>query len=1432
MLPLQVEQRQNQLTPALQEAAKSGNKRLYETDAGIRVLTPEEANITFKAHPIGLAQLSSLSRERIGTPSNKTYTAALQIFANALEIPLCLNADRLKHIAEVEGYGYKKANLDQTTELCKESFGPYNIKVPIYSGISSQAIQQLLQQNGLDLGACWQQIIKTHFSTAAAREEALRSKKFPEEFLTDCASLSNQITEIFTKLSNEPIDSLNKLFSANNLDDLLAKVREQKERLMVRSTGSKEDTKELANAGGNTSVPNVDTTIKDVLLSMGEVVSSYIGKKSLKQRLGAADPSLFDPIASTPVLLQRMIGEKDPQALPKCGVMFTEDSESTFRSEKTSGITHIQSAYGHNEAVVTGLIPVDSYHVNDKHDIIPVLKPKTYRMMPTEQSGQLQLVANDPSVVNDSSLSKDAIDTLKNFAERLEQFYGGPMDVEFVVDEKEKTVYIVQARPLVRQKEAVKPSYIADIKKIEGAEVLKGSTIIGAGGALLLVKTSQLIVAQSLSEANILYDECENKPAIEGVIIGRMSNATSHWSTVFREAKMPVIYMDQLQQVEGWLEDEDAHILLSPQQGLVAKIPSEMNLQELYESNAVVEGWIDYPAPPFISTSLQFQPDNKLTDEAIKALYPALTKVEKWHVFQAKAAKIPLQNLFDSIRDSKGEPLQIALATLLYQFKSALERYSKSLPLDATTKQRIDTLQRYALALAKDIIDKGDCEPHEESYCRKLLPIHFLHALVYSQQSSDEVVDGHSLKTVALKGLAQEQVMAQQLEKEGIQLKHPYSLSLLCLGQAAFTSDLAKLYRDRIVKLDAQGPPETLAALARMVVKMNKLDMLVSWLNISFVQNSDFSQHVMNFEEQLPFFEDITQKRETVNAINVAAFGQAKSFDTQWRVLKNQVLAPIKKAEFAAAYKQAGTSGKLAALALMNSVVNHFDLAIKELEGSSEYALEKKLELFQTMLKEYLDLAQTWEKTFKIVDDASMSTVFEATYKAVHKEKLTEEDLRFSHDFDVIAYTSISGYMKYWGYQGHPTTLEDGFSVIHQELLIMLNKLNKAAIPENLSLPSLIQKAQTQLMLGKKTGMEFNARGVSLYSTEPLRTHGMQYILASPPHADKITLTVQFSGPNLDHRWDRICHFMLYLKLMGKFDITDFELNRLSVGFALHLDDTDNLKNLNEVLILIKHATYNNLVKITSDDACKVENIDKQGLEVFGERKIVQQFERTCGAGSWTRSKIAQSMISKLVEVDPPFVLSLIKNTWRKDQGESEFIVEPASHSNFFLEILEHLIEGGTGLGDVYMQGINLIHQNHYLNIKQGVTLLQLIVRHNRNFLTDGCAQEIFTVLLRPRDLGSYDSLSFYRNLFYGFYPVFVNLLDRGIAREPIQNGIVSLLQSQSPLNQSDAIKIIKLLIEYKGKYAGDVKAELNTLIQQADIEAQIKQLALEALNA
>jgi hypothetical protein len=1400
---------EGQLTQALEEASLSG-KRVYQTGSGVRVLTAEEAKTAAHAHLVGLAELERIyvaNKHMLQPDLDARYNKAVQVYSKVMGVGMKVELEQLKQVAEVEGCGYKKANLDQVTLLCKEDFGAYKMRVPEYEGVASPMMQRVLLMCGLDLAGRWKAILEKHFPTANEQEELLRAKKYPEQFLTDCAAVRVEIESAVQQLilRGRQGQSLDTLFGIQGLDQLIDTVVQRKERLMVRSTG-REDTKELANAGGNTSVPNVMPDKEHALEALGEVVTSYFGEKSLKQRLGVSDRTLFDPEPLTPVLFQRMIGERDPKALPKCGVMFTEDCQSKIgQASSTSGVTVIQSAYGHNEGVVSSLIPVDSYYVDEQHQIFPIVRPKTFRMMPTEKNGELQLMANDAKMAVAPSLSPEAVQTLKNFAERLEQFYGGPMDVEFVVDEQAKTVYIVQARPLVERKFA-EASFLPDLKKLPADQVLQGSAIGAAGGALRLAKPHQIIVAPNLSEALEKYQQCEDPKAIEVIVVGRAAPSTSHWATVFHNEGKPVLYLDQLAVFQSWLNNPEAQLLISPQQGVAFRLKSDkpLTLEDLFVSHLAVKGWVDYPAAALLSASPQFQPREKLTDEALRAFYPILKDAGKWELFQKHAASFRFEVLFESMRSSQGQELERDLAMLLFKFKSVLSYNAKKLQLDDEQSRRVEALQSYALALAQSIRENGAYSPTDPHYCRKLLPIHFLQALIFSQASVEEVVEGHSLATVALHEMAAEQAIIEQLQKEGISLKNSYTSTLLRLGSIAIHPEIAQKYRTMVLTLDQEGRDQQLMDLARLLIQLNKLQLLSPWLNITFPATPEVSKLAADFQQQAPLFEKIVKLREIVNTLNVQAFAHPKSFNTQWQVLNKEALDPAKDGSFVQDYRQTDGTGKLGCVGCMNKLVDQFDLAIKALEGSSEYPQEKQLPLFQTMLKGYSDLANSWCDAFGFSEEVRFR--LKKAREVIDKQNLSPSDLRFSRFFDVAAFGSRSGAAL--GRVQYPVTLEDAFSTIHQELLGVLAQLAKEAGGTELPKPPLVKSFLERMYLGQLTGIDLDSRKAAFHYTKPLREHGVQYHLSSRPGSDKLALEVRFSAANENDRWDKIIHYMITLKILGKFDLQDFELSDRGVGFTFHLDDKDDFKSVAKVLHTIESgstsvASGGGFGGMNLSEAQKVES-SRKGLQSYRDgRQIIEEFEKDCGVASMISSPVIRQVVEKLVREDPAYVESVMKKAWRCTQDFSPF---------FEQAVPGLLLDAGHAAGAISVRAVEMISSKYSGKMPDGINLLHMVSQKAPEALPDGCAKGLFKILL---------NMELRTQWFFGeetpfdqAFSVLERLMLRGKEAEQILEGMAALLTSEDEQMRADGWKVLDLLLKHQQHYPPDLKQKLSNQMQ------------------
>ncbi len=516
--------------------------------------------------------------------------------------------------AETKGHGYKAANLQLLTQfidIINVNFKPYtkySFVVPEFVSFSSGQIQNFLEAKGIDISKRWSAVVQEVFPDESSRSAVFKSQQFPPEFFAKLATLLVEpIKHLFESSSEENEANLGFFQQIDTpLRDSFEKLLAQSDRCMVRSSG-REDTAELANAGGNETVANVKPVSLDIGRAMGIVVASYFGEKSLLQRLGAGDKTVFQT-PMTPVIVQRMVGvasdsSEDIESISRCGVMFTEEPEGGLSGltdyKETSGISVIQSSYGHNEGVVNSIVPVDTYYTTSFGNWFPVIRPKVFRLNPGLTSGQLVRKENPRDLQRVPVLSREEVFLLTLFSSGLEQFYQRPMDVEFVVDRKLKSIAIVQARPIVHPTEKAKPSYLVTVP--EGA--FSGEIIGSAGGSVRVISSKDSYIgAKTIGEALSIYQQPGFKRSlIECIVIGTHAPSTSHEATTFRSEGKPVIFFPQYDQLGKILEQGES-VLVDTQRGLFAPYKDKLKtFEDLFSKGIVVSGWVQYPIPALLS---------------------------------------------------------------------------------------------------------------------------------------------------------------------------------------------------------------------------------------------------------------------------------------------------------------------------------------------------------------------------------------------------------------------------------------------------------------------------------------------------------------------------------------------------------------------------------------------------------------------------------------------------------------------------------------------------------------------------------------------------------------------------------------------------------------------------------------------------------------
>lgn len=327
--------------------------------------------------------------------------------------------------------------------------------------------------------------------------------------------------------------------------------------------------------------------------------------------------------------------------------------------------------------------------------------------------------------------------------------------------------------------------------------------------------------------------------------------------------------------------------------------------------------------------------------------------------------------------------------------------------------------------------------------------------------------------------------------------------------------------------------------------------------------------------------------------------------------------------DFIHSFINARRLAKLAAINTMADLVDKFDLAIKEVKTT------KNVARFQYMLKRYFALLEKWVERHRAF--AEQISITDFIREVVTKEEASESDLNFSPSFDVssFGYTSANNLvLPSW-----PSTLEDAFSAIHQNLQALLGVFIMRAGGNEIPLPSLMLEGKSKLHLGSLVGVDLQRGNITLRFNDLIRQHGLQSSLTYQRGKNQVLLRIRYSGQNEIRRWDHVAHFIFYLKQFGKFLVRDITLSGYGVEFTIAFDAQDNLDVLDNLIGNINHATTSiasggGADAISFENAVNVKNRESKDptLEDF-----LLSFERELGFPSMSK-KFSLQMLTKLIE--------------------------------------------------------------------------------------------------------------------------------------------------------------------------------------------------------
>ncbi len=1110
--------------------------------------------------------------------------------------------------ALTDGLGFKAANLIELYNLCLK-MGYDDVRVPAFKAISSQKILALLNLVGYDLTKSWPAVaaLARHAQTAAG--------------------LAPTVVDALTTLREElgaAFDSLGEPRHAKKLEawqgslqiaTFLQDFARKNLRLMVRSTG-KEDTDTLANAGGNESVPNVEPALPELIQAIKVVVLSYFSEKSLRQRLGQKDETVFSDDVFVPVLFQEMIGEVAGGPVPTSGVMFTQDPEVGA----DSSVCIVQAAFGHGELVVNSLGAVDTFRVVGTQAGLPVVFPsicsKIDRLVPKNKQKGLEHVHNKQELVHQPALRKATVERLWRIGQAIQAHYGKPMDVEFVVQQNANggdVIFLVQARPIVFRAYAPSeaPSYIHEEQDaVHGLTRVQGSIIGAAGGSVRVITAAdQVIFARTIGDALTAYTEPGfNGDNIRAVIVGQMAPSTSHEATTFRGEGKPVICFSGWGQLKRELGDGKT-LLIDVQQAQAMPI-DRARCSDAWLRGIISPGWVSYPMP----LGLSLMPSYFNTSYAMRGRTVSMSR--------------PVLDVLKEIKNQAMNPALLVspLHALQHAVLCQIKDHKVLIDSDQDLRRQSAVLFKAVNQICALIVACG----HDK---QRLFLIRELEAVV--RQHGNDILSSNSVAILFGKVVNTEERLHRGMPaavRSASKEVQDYYIQLMKVGDLIMSEELQPRWQEAVASIASDAQVVMLGRLAMLVGRLGVFDLLPVWLHTTCgnillapgpIDVARVDALLQEAEAQLrddaPMLATLLAKKAALQAVNLGSFADASKYQAAWDDFTMGIIPYFVSPEFLNIFKRArqsagagapagggaaagsssdamediatdatkepaGSITQMAACSLMTNFVNTFDLAIKAMKGGASWSPAR----FQVMLKSYRDVLYRWANggffnagkdvlcpwdplTFFEVGKHDKFPPFNEWINSVLEKPLFEASDRFlSPNINIGSFTLYSKVSPGSDFTVRPTTGEDVFSILHQSLMEFIAQLYQS---EHIILPALVKKvcsAFREVISDKeflssfvdpsllsslqfdRVGCTFSPR-IALSYNIPLRDHSLQLEFLFDKKSDTVVVELQFYGANESGRWDAVFETSLLKLIDAKMQGIMKEVCLLADGLSFRL---------------------------------------------------------------------------------------------------------------------------------------------------------------------------------------------------------------------------------------------------------------------------------------
>lgn len=1083
------------------------------------------------------------------------------------------------------GCGYKMANLmvmkgkvkaiAPKLKHCKLDVPP---PVPLYDAQTWQYLskhipnlKELFTQflNSFDKDA------KQQFLQAKTSEDARKITLYP----------SAKGKEILKEIREKIIDAYVKSPFLSPIINQWLKLNEC-DFVIVRSTG-REDSETNSNAGGNASIPNVRPNAAAISVAIGEVVSSYFGETSITQRLQAGDQSIFKEEPFLPVLIQRMICEKNVAGvgsnkradIPRSGVLFTSEHG------KAEGVTVVNAAYGSNEGVVTSMVAVNTFevHTGGVYSTVRNQPTRFVHLVDKDKPGKFAVgpIENHPEVSGKAVLNKAELQDLKIVADTYATLYGDgkvkPMDMEFglLMDaEGETTIYLFQIRPLLKPAAVIAPPSFLDLSSVKkvAKEDRETATVFMAGSPnvrMITAPAKQIIFAEDLPGALSKFEKHPCVQELQLIVIKKPAAVTSHPAVVLRPTNIPIFVAsdaDQWHKIQTLLQGATTQTpaLACPQRGMVAK-PGNKQL--------VKPGLVSYPCPLELSLPRRHYSgmfNEETRNEAKTQFLKMVEKTAQEWCPKEFMTHPSLEDLFDMMALSDAPAATLALGQIFRHLVQATFDVAQSAKKDKANlnKQRLadDLFEvlHYAFKIAKNNVLPA-LKQHGPQAMDRLLHLKKLSALIF-QPASNDVCESHSFKTVFEGWQMESNSLSKDFKALGIP-STPENTYLLTLKHFA----LNETAKEKWLKLVKGLSPADKGKLIPMLKKLVEINVFIPWVNIIFIKTGSNSE----------VFQSIAQCDNILNQV-AQRFMKVKQLENQipsWeqpsfveKTIKTHVALFQKElgleGDIKNLYNGTNPLGKFAILNLLQFSLIKYDEVIKAVTGSKHYKDKREqarhvhalLCGYTSFLKAATAIAATEERAFFGGGGYGGSMTFTTYMSALENgrsyrfgfheshtslglkqigdklsggilfsmsEKDADETLKARPIFNVSAIAIGShadlNFSAHW-----PTTLEEHFTTIHQSSDTIFRHLQTKLGFDGTVLPKHITAFTDKITasFGAIADIVVQEKTVAVRYQMALRQHAASLIITAGNEPNTpVQITVSAFGNEEHDRWKQTAFF-------------------------------------------------------------------------------------------------------------------------------------------------------------------------------------------------------------------------------------------------------------------------------------------------------------------